>query len=300
MSDNFNPRTSKYRRPRNYFSLSGIIVGLVVGIGGALFYAWNFAPIEEFDTEPWQLNAQDKAHYMVAIMLDYAYDGDLNRAVDRLVQLRLPGDPIQAVADTACQLASSGYIDSSSGLRGIQAMMEFYQSQGRSGCADMLIAQVSPQPTSVINVVVPTSTLPPPPSKTPTPEVTVAATATTFVVVPTNEPQSSFSLVRLEPFCSTELSGIIEIYVQDGSGDGIPGQAVRVRWRSGESTFFTGLKPERGPAYADFQMETNVSYTIDMPGLSNSSDTPISATACTTDAGEQSIQSYRAVFRPSG
>ncbi|MFN8371585.1 MAG: hypothetical protein U0694_01725 [Anaerolineae bacterium] len=301
MSDTFNPRTSKYRRPRSYFSLPGLILGLALGIGGALFYAWNLAPTEEFNTEPWQLNASDKAQYLVAIMLDYSYDGDLNLAVQRLVELRLPGDPIQAVADTACQLASSGYVDSSSGLRAIQAMIDFYRSQGRSGCADMLILPDTPAPT-LINVEVATPTLEPVASKTPTPEVSPTVTPTqSFVVVPTTAPQSSFRLVRLEPFCSTELPGIIEVYVQNSNGDGIPGQAVRVRWRDGESTFYTGLKPERGPAYADFLMENGVSYTIDMPGLSNSSDTPITAAACTVpETGEPSIQSYRAVFRPSG
>jgi hypothetical protein len=301
MSDNFDPRTSKYRRPRNYFSLPGLIIGLVIGIGGAIFFAWNLSPVEEFDTDPWQLNDQDKANYMVAIMLSYSYDGDLTRAVERLNDLRLPGgDPIQTVADTACRLASSGYIDSSSGLRGIQAMIDFYRLQGRAGCADSFVLPVSPVPT-LVNVEVPTSTLPPPATKTPTPEVTLIATSTSSVfTVPTNEPQSSFRLVRLEEYCSQELPGLIEVYVQDSSGDGISGRAVRVRWRDGESTFYTGLKPERGPAYADFQMTTGISYTIDMPGLSNPSDTPISATTCTVETtGEQSIQSYRAVFRPS-
>jgi hypothetical protein len=300
MSDNFDPRTSKYRRPRNYFSLPGLLFGLVLGIGGALVYAWNLAPVEEFDTEAWQLNTTDRAHYIVAIMLDYNYSGDLNRAVERLVQLRLPGDPIQVVADTACELASTGYINNSSGLRGIQAMMTFYQSQGRTGCADLLIVPNTPMPT-VLNIEAPTATLPPPATKTPTPEITLAASPTTFVVVPTNAPQSSFELVRLEEFCSTQLPGIIEVYVQDGGGDGIAGQPVRVRWSGGEDTFFTGLKPERGPAYADFQMEQGISYTVDMPGLSNASSSPISATPCTDPENNQdSLLSYRAVFRPSG
>ncbi|NWF69363.1 MAG: hypothetical protein HXY40_09780 [Chloroflexi bacterium] len=298
----YNPRTSKYRRPRSYFSLPGLLIGLALGIGGALVFAWNFAPVVEFDTEPWQLDRDARARYIVAIMLAYSYDGDLNLAVQRLIDLRLPGDPIQAVADTACQLASTGYVDSSSGLRAIRAMIAFYQSQGRTGCAELLIPADSAAPTTVFEIVVPTSTLPPVATKTPTPEADANFTPTPLrVIVATSAPQSRFSLVRLETFCSVELPGIIEVYVQNSSGDGIPGQAVRVRWVDGESTFYTGLKPERGPAYADFQMQPGLAYTLDMPGQSNASDSALAATPCIVpETGDSSLQSYRAVFRPSG
>jgi hypothetical protein len=300
-SGNLRPdRQSKYRRPRRPVSLLALFLGLIAGIAAGLVYAWVANPRVEFDTEPWQLNEQDRAQYIIAITLDYSYDGDLSRAVNRLIALKPKSDPIQEVADVACKLATTGYVDSSSGLRAIRSMMLFYQLQGRTGCADTLIP-VSDSATSVVNIDVPTPTVAPPASKTPTPESAARITPTPpRTVLPTTQPQTDFDPPVIRTYCDTVLSGLIEVFVQDFNGDGIPGQAVRVRWDGGESTFFTGLKPERGPSYADFQMEAGKGYTIDMPGRSDPSDQPLVADPCTTEAGKQSVTSYRVYFRQAG
>ena len=300
-SGNLRPdRQSKYRHPRRPVSLLALFLGLIAGIAGGLVYAWVANPRVEFDTEPWQLNDQDRAQYIIAITLDYSYDGDLSRAVNRLIALKPKGDPIQEVADVACKLATTGYVDSSSGLRAIRSMMLFYQLQGRTGCADTLIP-VTDSGTSVVSIDVPTPTVAPPASKTPTPEGAARATPTpSRPVLPTTQPQTDFDPPVIRTYCDTALSGLIEVFVQDFNGDGIPGQAVRVRWDGGESTFFTGLKPERGPSYADFQMESGKGYTIDMPGRSDPSDQPLVADPCTTEAGKQSVTSYRVYFRQAG
>jgi hypothetical protein len=93
---------------------------------------------------------------------------------------------------------------------------------------------------------------------------------------------------------------VIEVFVQDFNGQGIPAQAVRVRWDDGESTFFTGLKPERGLGYADFQMEAGKGYIIDMPGRSDPSTQPMVADTCFTADGQQAITLYRVFFRQIG
>jgi hypothetical protein len=253
----------------------------------------------EFNTEPWQLRAEERAQYIVAITLSYAYDGDLSRAVQRLLELHPEGDPIQEVAEVACRLATTGYVDSSSGLRAIRSMMLFYQLQGRSGCADTLIPAEA-QPTAMITIEASTPTPQPPASKTPTPETTLRATATAPVFVPTTVPQSDYELVAIRTYCDVELSGLIEVFVQDFNGQGIPGQPVRARWDGGDSTFYTGLKPERGPGYGDFQMESGKGYTVEMPGLSDPTSQPLVAGPCTTEGGDQAITSYQVFFRPSG
>jgi hypothetical protein len=300
-SGNLRPdRQSKYRRPRRPVSLLALFLGLIAGIAAGLIYAWVGNPRVEFNTEPWQLNEQNRAQYIIAITLDYSYDGDLSRAVNRLIALKPKGDPIQEVADVACKLATTGYVDSSSGLRAIRSMMLFYQLQGRTGCADTLIP-VTDSGTSVVSIDVPTPTVAPPASKTPTPEGAVRATPTPQrTVLPTTQPQTDFDPPVIRTYCDSALSGLIEVFVQDFNGDGILGQAVRVQWDGGESTFFTGLKPERGPSYADFQMEAGKGYTIDMPGRSDPSDQPLVADPCTTEAGKQSVTSYRVYFRQAG
>lgn len=297
-SGNLSPdRRSKYRRPRHLVSWWGILLGLIVGIAGGLVYAWVVNPLVEFDTEPWQLHDQDRAAYVAAITLRYSYDGDLNRAVTQLLALRLPGDPIQAVADIACRLASTDYIDNSSGQRAVRSMMQFYQLQGRAGCADNLLV-INDQPTPQIILEVATPTLRPPATKTPTPPPAITASPTSQpIVIPTLVPQTDYVLVDVRTFCSAELSGLIEVRVQDFNGDPIPGEKVRVRWADGESLFFTGLKPERGLDYADFQMEAGKAYTVEVAGRSDPSQ-PLVAGSCGTDTGQEAITSYRVFFRP--
>lgn len=297
------PRRSRYNRPRRIFSGWGLFFGLIIGTGVGLVYAWAINPVVEYATDPWQLRPDDRSLYTVAVTLAFAQDGDLDRAVERLLLLQPPGQPgdiFQAVADAACQLATTGYVDSNSGLRGIRSMMTFYQLQGRTGCADTLVPANDLQPTAVVQIDLPTPTLPPPATKTPTPAVQENATpAPVLIIVPTSAPQRDFVLANIGTFCDVEISGVIEVFVQDFGGTGIPGQAVRVRWDGGQDTFFTGLKPERGPAYADFAMEEGKSYIIEMPGRSDPSTSPLTAAPCPTDNGQTAITSYRVVFLPA-
>ncbi len=298
MSDYDLPRRSKYRRPRRDISWVGLLVGLVLGVGAGLFYAWTIDTRIEYDTDPWQLKAEDRAQYIAAITLNFAYDGNLSRAIQRLIELRPTNDPIQEVADVACQLATTGYASTSSGLRAIRSMMVFYQLQGRTGCADTLIA-VQEEATPVVVIDVPTPTPLPPASKTPTPESAARPSPTPpRAVVPTAQPQSEYQVAGINTFCDTNNSGVIEVFVQNFNGQGVPGEAVRVRWDTGDDTFYTGLKPERGPGYADFQMEAGKAYIVEMPGRSNPTAQPLVAAPCTTEAGERATSSYRVFFRP--
>ncbi|HRF96483.1 MAG TPA: hypothetical protein PLZ51_14855, partial [Aggregatilineales bacterium] len=96
-------------------------------------------PLPQTDTAPWQLPTEAKNAYVVAIILDYSHNGDLGTTIQKLVDLRLPTtDPIQAVADIACQLATSPYISTNSGVDAVRAMIQFYKLQNKTGCADDL------------------------------------------------------------------------------------------------------------------------------------------------------------------
>jgi hypothetical protein len=295
--------SSKYTRPRRFFSITGVIIGLVLGVSAGLYVAWELLPVQQYDVQPWQLNQEDRSRYIVAVALGYSYDGDLNRAVKHLLDLRLGSDPIQQVADVACQLATSGYVNSTSGLQAVRSMMNFYQLQGRAGCADTLIVAEDTMPTAVIQVALPTSTptLIPPDTKTPTPENSTAILPTpTQLVIPTSAPQGQF-VPFVNTTCSASESGLIQVYVYEINGStGIPGQRVRVRWDGGESVFVTGLMPERGSAYADFQMEDGRSYRVDLPGLSEPLQEPLPAVPCNDPTtGERAIITYRVIYRPA-
>ena len=274
----------------------GIILGMLLGLG----CTWLLGPIRESNTEPYQLRAEDRYHYMAAIALEYMQRGDLGRAVSKLAELRSPLDPIQAMAAAACELGGGGYLESRGGAAALGAMAVFYQLQGRRGCADRLLPALEIADTKVIQATVPANVdmLAPPPSKTPPLHIGLAAP--TVGIVPTRPARRSFAGRLVSAFCDPALPGIIEVSVVDFGGEGIPGERIRVSWGDEESIFVSGLKVERGDAYADFQMETGVGYRIEMPGASDLLDASLDAEPCLASGGYESLQSYRVVFRQTG
>jgi hypothetical protein len=65
----------------------------------------------------------------------------------------------------------------------------------------------------------------------------------------------------------TTKGGLLRIYVRDRLSAGVSGIKVTVSWPGGEDSFFTGLKPEIDPGYADFQMGPGRSYQITLTGI---------------------------------
>jgi hypothetical protein len=52
--------------------------------------------------------------------------------------------------------------------------------------------------------------------------------------------------------------------VRDEAGKGVPGVQILVNWPGGEDRFFTGFKPEADPGYADFEMESDGVYQVEL------------------------------------
>ena len=295
----------RYQHKRRGLSPIAILIGLILGVAGGLFFAWSVAPVQVVDVAPHQLGESDKSRYLELIALAYAQDGNLDRSVRRLLDLQLPGDPIQVMADTACRLATSSFINTTAGLRSVQAMVAFYQLQGRAGCADQVISAGALQPTLVVEVTLPTATptLAPPPTKTATPEGSLLTTATPVVlaIAATPLPQQ-FELANVATACNAARPGMIEVLVYEANGStGIPGQVVRARWGDQENLFVTGLQPSRGPGFADFAMSEGQSYLIDLPGQSPVVQPALAASPCTDPtSGERGTITYRVSFRAVG
>lgn len=295
----------RYQRRRRGLAPIAILIGLIPGLIGGLIIAWTVAPVQVVDVAPHQLSQDGKTRYLEAVALAYAQDSNLDRAVRRLLELRLSGDPIQAMADTACRLATSSYINTTAGLRSVQAMVAFYQLQGRAGCADQVISAGALQPTLVVELTLPTATptLAPPPTKTATPESSLLTTATPAVLLVTATPlPPQFELANVATACNAARPGVIEVLVYEANGStGIPGQVVRVRWGDQDNLFVTGLQPDRGPGFADFVMSEGQSYLIDLPGQSPVVQPALAASPCTDPtSGERSIITYRVSFRAVG
>ncbi len=295
---------SRYNRPRlrRIVSWVGLILGLVAGLGIALYYTWVISPLELTNIRPSQLSDQNRARYIAAIALAFDRDSDLDRATTRLISAVQPDeDPFQKSAEIACNLAQSGYVNNSGGVRAVQALKQFYQLQGRTGCADDLVL-VADSPDPVVTVVLDTPTPAAPATKTPTMAPSPLPSETPPpVFVPTQAPVQEYVLVNVSTFCRVAERGLIEVFVQDFNGTGIPGEPVRVRWEGGEDIFYTGLKPERSVGFADFEMgdDPNTAYTIEMPDRSEPSSQQLTPAPCTAESGASGVTSYQVVFRQS-
>jgi hypothetical protein len=72
-----------------------------------------------------------------------------------------------------------------------------------------------------------------------------------------------YRVVERQQVCDgPEWAGVLQIYVQDVEGRGLPNVEAQVSWEGGWNRFFTGLKPEIDPGYADFRMSPGQVYDV--------------------------------------
>ncbi len=251
------------KRSGSGISWLALVLGIGLGVAFGLIYTWEIDPVVEHNTAPWQLNPQARENYVVAVALSYAQNRDLDLAFDRLHAVSPDRAVWTTVAQVACDRVKQGKTVTNSDIRVIRALNQLYEPQGASDCATGMfptpgpVAFATPIPTLTL-----TPTLTPPPTKTATPPI---PTNTPFQAIePTGTPASGgYELNRLQSFCNPDASGMIEVRVYDRLGQGMPGVPVQVMWSGNQNdTFYTGLKPEREPGYADFQMSPGLSYTV--------------------------------------
>lgn len=282
-------------RASGYFSYAVFAFSLIAGIALGLALTRIQGPLQRSNAEPWQLRAEDRQHYQIAIALEYAHKGDLPGALNKLIAMRPAQDPLDALAEAACALGSSGYLRSDSGIQAIRSAVALYSSQGRAGCAEQLLPQEATisAPDSASEQTPEAAFATPLPTKPPLPDSGVDAAVRRLA--PTPEPQRSFEARTARSFCDTANPALIEARVVDYLGRGIPGQRIRVRWADQADVFVSGLKPDRGDAYADFQMEEGIDYTIDMPGAADPLGASLSTGACYT-GNRRTLKSWRVTF----
>ena len=265
-----------------------VIPALAVGIGLGLFYAWMIAPVRYINTMPDTLRSDFKDQYRILIAASYSATHDLTRAKSRL-ELLGDASPIQALTAQAQRMLASG--------------QPFDIVQQVALLADDLqagVANVPPTPKTAPIVIVesPTSTPSAPLSGTETPQVspTIGIVNTTLpldTITPrptqtlTPTVGAPFILLSNDKVCNSNLTdGLMQISVIDSRHHQLPGIEIIITWDGGEEHFFTGLKPEIANGYADYIMQTNVTYTVRIA----ESGTPVPnliAPACTNSSGQK-------------
>lgn len=266
----------RQERRGSWHMLTGFILGIVLGV----LYAWLISPVAYTDTPPATLRADFKDQYHTLIALAYASNGDLGRARARLALLDEP-DAGALLAEQVQQASTQGRPVSE-----LQAMALLAEALGieiqapeptltpapSDTPAPMPTATTtvatSPTPQETPETEAATATTDPDatPGSTPAQENTPTATSTPPTIPspqPTATTSAPFVLRERQFVCEPALTRpLIQVEIFDSSEQPVPGMGVLVSWDGGQDRFFTGLKPEFGLGYGDFEMLPGVVYTL--------------------------------------
>jgi hypothetical protein len=220
-----------------------LVAAMGVGLAGGLLYTWVLDPIGSYDSAPDTLYVQDKLVYASIIGDMYAYEGDLSRAETRLAELGIEADgPVLAGL-------IEEYLDGGGQAEDVRNLARLAEALGASGGVLSVFAAAptpSPEPTLTVQT-----------------EPGSQQVASSLTPVPTVTPAPTFHLVEQTAICAEPgQPGSIAVWVREQDGSGLAGVEIAVSWSAGQDRFFTGLRPERGAGYADFEMAPGVEYEV--------------------------------------
>jgi len=231
-----------------WFLLTGLILGALAGAG----YAWLADPVRYVEMAPSSLPAALKDEYRALIAASYTATGDLPRARARLNLLQDP-DPQQALAAQAQRIvAARGSFETA---RALALLAVALNPQELAGTPAFPPAPAASPPASLPGASSTPAGLP----------AAGAALTTSPEQSPTPTPGPSYAAAGSSRTCDPALPpGLLQVRVLDSAGKPVPGVQVIVTWDDGQDAFYTGLKPEEGAGYADFQMVEGQTYTVNL------------------------------------
>jgi len=241
-------------RPRRGGLILWALLGVLAGLGIALYLTWVIWPAKYTNTDPSDLLPERKALWAELASDGYALTGNLEAARQRLAALGIPDAGVYVAQVAEARLQAGG-----ANLEHIRAMARLSEALGGI-TARLLVYIATPAPTST-----PT----PEPTQTPTATPTARPSPTanrqpTSTATPTQPSVSQvFRLSSKESRCAAGKGpDVIAVFIQDGGGRGMPGLRIEVSWAGGSEAFYTGLKPYVDPGFADFAMEPDVDYVV--------------------------------------
>ncbi|HEY3312633.1 MAG TPA: hypothetical protein VGK00_13410 [Anaerolineales bacterium] len=254
-----------------------LLSGLVLGLGMGLLVSWVLAPVEFVDTTPASLRTDFKDEYRFLIASAYAADNDLPRAQARLGTLG-NSNPVKALGEQSQRMLGNGVpMADVQLLADLSTDLQSQPTEAPSATVDATansFATPTNLPTATAsNTPTVTPEVPATPSEAPTSEETATPTprpistlAARPSAAPSPTPASPFKLAKRATFCEPDQQGLLRVYLSDPAGKPVAGVELVITWLNGEDHFFTGLKPELGYGYADYQMTKNVEYALSIPG----------------------------------
>lgn len=222
------------------------VLAATVGLAAGLYYTWMLDPVEYYDTWPDALRSRDKTLYLALIGDLYAYEGDLARAEARLAELDVAAD------GTVLAGFIEAYLDSGGRPEEVRNLAHLAEALGASGGVLLVFA----------GEATPAADGAPTPPATGAAQPDVSATALTLPAASAT-PAPTFRLVEKTALCAAPgKPGHIIVSAQDAQGKPLPGVEIVVSWPAGQDRFYTGLWPERGAGYADFEMAGDTVYEV--------------------------------------
>ena len=234
------------------YLLTGLVFGILLGV----FYSRALAPVTYVDTMPQMLDETSKAHLRGMIAMAYQADGDLGRARARieLLQDENPSEALSAQAQNV--LANDGSLRMAQALAALStALGDFNFSPTQTPQTDggddgsptqestatkipgaNNAAEVALASTQTVEPGLAVRTATAAPTLTPTPMATFTPRPTVTLLPALSQP---FKLKEQEDFCIPTQSGLVQVQVDDESGDSVPGARIDVTWNGGDEFFFT-------------------------------------------------------------
>jgi hypothetical protein len=219
------------------------LLAMAAGAGGGLLYTWVLEPVDSYESAPDGLRDRDKLLYLTLIGDLYAYEDDIEEAKARLAAVGVEADGSTLADYIELHLEADGRLEE------VRNLARLAQDLGAYG--GVLAVFVS-EPTA---------------SPVPSPTVREQATASP-TPPPSPTPVPGFRLVEQTALCAgAGEPGKIMVWIQDMQGQPLPGMEVVVSWANGQDRFFTGLRPERGAGYGDFEMAPGIEYEVSLSGF---------------------------------
>lgn len=255
--------------PVSRISATGLVLlGLILGLAGSLYYAWVVDPIIFVNASPARLAPHEQEEYIIMVAQSYATDDNWSLAQQRLAALNDPNLPT-----TLGQLLER-FVREGRPPDLLRDVAQVAQQVGSDSRAVALFAptplpgaQPTATPTPPLVPVLPTATATETAVASPTADIPIA-TSTLLAELPTPQPspttRPNYRLLTQERICGEQPAPRIEVLTWDAFLNPEPGVEVIVRWQGDEDRFFTGFQPDRGLDYGDFTMQPDISYAIQL------------------------------------
>ncbi len=290
------------------------VIGLVVGLTLGLVYAWIITPVELVNTYPALLRTDHRQDWARLAALSYVADGNLGRARARLEGLKHE-DVASAIQVLIEEYAAAGRpADTLRSLTTLAkaldvhtpAMLVYLYTPTSSSPAYASEPSLTPTPTPTARLSSLKSHTPTPHASSPLATPTRKPTRTPRPPTPTPLPLPPFQLAQQEQICKSGQTPHIEVVVRDEHGAGLAGVEVWLMWPGGADRAMTGLKPQSGAGYADFNAERgvpgSVNYSLGIGELGMPLVTDLRIAFCPPKKGKEPLLgSWRIVLerRPS-